>query len=522
MRTKSWFFLGWPLVLANLLLFFAGCAPVEEKPPAALYTPPRLHAYAASDNQINLGWFPGKECSCPTCVCRLVREKEILTQDARQDYEDTGLKPDTTYEYRMVGEEGVVARVTARTRPEQIIRKTPYLIFNDDPHTMTVMWQTTGEPDSTSIQWSTDPQFKRSGGKDSSYGELPVGVDSLGLDENLYSFTIKNLSPDTTIFYRVFVNSETYKGSFKTPPSRQAPEVSFYAYGNTRRFPQAHDLVAAGIRQDIAQDPARRQTICLHTGDFVTFGMDESYWDSEFFNPDFEHIQKFLGSVPLVGALGRHEIARYPWFLPPGDGTGGHFFHKYWPLSMLTTRLPKSKDFYYSFDYGQVHFIVLDPFPTRMDPKLGFEVSWNAWPVSAQYKWLEQDLNENQGKWLVVMINSPLYAPIKSDPKVREFFEPLFQKYGVNLVLQGENPFYAREDVEGISYVTLGGGGAALKSPWPKDGKPPKDYQGVFALDYHFARVDVNPEAMVVSVMKPGGQEIDTFSINRPVKGSKK
>jgi hypothetical protein len=105
---------------------------------------------------------------------------------------------------------------------------------------------------------------------------------------------------------------------------------------------------------------------------------------------------------------------------------------------------------------------------------------------------------------------------------VKEFFEPLFQKYGVNLVLQGKNSFYAREDISGIPYVTLGGGGAALMNPWPQSGKPPQDYQGVFALDYHFARVDVNPEAMAVSVMKPGGLEIDSFTIKRPGKTAKK
>jgi hypothetical protein len=451
-----------------------------------------------------------------------MREKEILAQDARRDYEDAGLRPDTVYEYRLVHKDGVLARATTRTRPRQIVRKAPYLVFDSNPSTMTVMWQTTGEPDSTSIQWSTDPQFKSEGGKNSSYGELPVGVDSLGLDENLFSFTIKNLSPDTTIFYRVNVNQKTFAGSFKTPPIASAPEISFYAYGNTRRFPQAHDLVARGIRQDMAQDPARRQTICLHTGDFVTFGMDESYWDSEFFNPNFEHIQKLLASIPLVGALGRHEIARYPWFLPPDDGTGGHFFHKYWPMPMYTTRLPKSKDFYYSFDYGQVHFIVLDGFPVRMDQELGFEVSANVGPASAQYKWLENELVKSQGRWLVVMINTPLYGPANNDPKVKEFFEPLFQKYGVNLVLQGKNSFYAREDISGIPYVTLGGGGAALMNPWPQSGKPPQDYQGVFALDYHFARVDVNPEAMAVSVMKPGGLEIDSFTIKRPGKTAKK
>jgi hypothetical protein len=93
---------------------------------------------------------------------------------------------------------------------------------------------------------------------------------------------------------------------------------------------------------------------------------------------------------------------------------------------------------YYSFDYRHVHFIVMS---TLSD----FAVT------SDQYKFIEKDLQEASANenidWIVVTNYGPFYtSPSAHPPKneIRNIYHPLFDKYGVDLVLQGHNHNYQR------------------------------------------------------------------------------
>lgn len=93
---------------------------------------------------------------------------------------------------------------------------------------------------------------------------------------------------------------------------------------------------------------------------------------------------------------------------------------------------------YYSFDYRHVHFIVMS---TLSD----FAVT------SDQYKFIDEDLkaaSENPNiDWIVVTNYGPFYtSPSAHPPKndIRNIYHPLFDKYGVDLVLQGHNHNYQR------------------------------------------------------------------------------
>jgi hypothetical protein len=93
---------------------------------------------------------------------------------------------------------------------------------------------------------------------------------------------------------------------------------------------------------------------------------------------------------------------------------------------------------YYSFDYRHVHFLI-------MSALSDFNVT------SDQYKFIEKDLktaSENQNiDWIVVTSYGPFYTspsahPAKND--IRNIYHPLFDTYGVDLVLQGHNHNYQR------------------------------------------------------------------------------
>jgi len=102
---------------------------------------------------------------------------------------------------------------------------------------------------------------------------------------------------------------------------------------------------------------------------------------------------------------------------------------------------------YYSFKKNEVAFFVLDS--TYMGPE--------------QISWLEQQLQNSSANWKICYFHHPLFSDAKfhgPDLDLRSVLTPLFQKYGVNLVLSGHEHVYERlKPQNDIYYFILGNSG---------------------------------------------------------------
>ncbi|MGE5781657.1 MAG: metallophosphoesterase [Nitrososphaerales archaeon] len=93
---------------------------------------------------------------------------------------------------------------------------------------------------------------------------------------------------------------------------------------------------------------------------------------------------------------------------------------------------------FYSFNYKNTHFIILDSY---IEPTTSSE----------QYQFVKKDL-ENSSKssnidWIIVALHEPFYTNPGRHPPHTEFaniYHPLFDQYGVDLVLAGHNHWYER------------------------------------------------------------------------------
>src|SRR5690606_41017946 len=90
--------------------------------------------------------------------------------------------------------------------------------------------------------------------------------------------------------------------------------------------------------------------------------------------------------------------------------------------------LPSGTEAYYSFDYGNIHFIVLDSDDTPRS--VG----------SPMYQWLEADLAATTQDWKVAYFHHPPYSKEDSDnnnkeTQMREIIMPVLEAHGVDLVL---------------------------------------------------------------------------------------
>ncbi len=102
---------------------------------------------------------------------------------------------------------------------------------------------------------------------------------------------------------------------------------------------------------------------------------------------------------------------------------------------------------YYAYAKKNVKFFVLDS--DYMDPK--------------QLQWIENELKTARDDWKIVYFHHPLYSSggrHGSEVDLRVTLEPLFVKYGVNVVYSGHDHIYERiKPQKGIYYFVSGSGG---------------------------------------------------------------
>lgn len=398
--------------------------------------------------------------------------------------------------------------VTATDPSGGIMRKGPYLIYPDSTTSMTVMWQTTTTPVSAKISWKPE--------SGSWTAPVTVSESGSGQDQHLFSYTITGLTANTLVNYKVTVNSVNYEGSFRTAPAPSATSLSFYAYGDSRSSPETMNSVLGALMNDMSKSPVSRQTFSLHGGDFVMYGLVESNWDNHYFDlMNHAHTSEFQRKIPVMGTMGNHELYTNDKSkdivtrgtphdnLVKGAAHQEILFYKYFPYPeyVIPAGTRYISDAYYSFDYGPVHVAVIDAYPYYN------KNSGNYLKRDPQYQWLKHDLESSTSPHKIVLVHPPPYSAGLEEYYFRKDYQTLIENNGVKLVLEGHNHFYARNKVNGVTYLTLGGGGVGLDDP--RDGTNLLEK----AREYHFARFDISGATMTGFVYKPNNQLIESFTI---------
>jgi PKD repeat protein len=363
------------------------------------------------------------------------------------------------------------------------IVKEPYLL-NVTKTGITIMWETSQESNS-----------KVDYGKEK-IGELaPTYTDEIVSDKltRIHEITLTGLEEETFYNYRV-ISQMPSEGDpqeaasknyiFKTAPGEGTP-FTFAVYGDNRtpivgeKSQTVHEEIASAIA-------GRRPDFVLNTGDVVTYGKKYEEWNTEL----FASASEILKDTPYYIAIGNHE-------------EDAHWFYDFFPY-------PAPGD-YYSFDYGNAHFTILD---TNQDYS----------PGSAQYNWLEADLASSNATWNIVACHHPFYSSNDVlQTELRDTISPILEKYHVDLVFNGHEHLYERSypikngaiDFEqGIIYVTTGGGAAELKQfqtvkkPW---------YIAEGKVVHHYCLVKVCGGNFEMQVYDVDGNLIDLLTLTKPL-----
>ena len=137
---------------------------------------------------------------------------------------------------------------------------------------------------------------------------------------------------------------------------------------------------------------------------------------------------------------------------------------------------------------------------------------------TAQVEWLRGALAASSAQWKIVVTHHPMHTPTAASwflnpfsfftghdrDEGLDFLEPIFVEYGVDVVFQGHNHFYARlEPRQGVRYFVSGGGG---KDTYKFDSEPgyvvDREDQGDFN---HFVHVRMTRDRFEYCVVDDSG-----------------
>lgn len=354
--------------------------------------------------------------------------------------------------------------------PKPIVRKEPYLTYGGKNSEMNLSWQLR-ETKVCQVSIGTDNTYSLG-----SYETTEYGNDH----QHMYTFT--NLIPGTKYYYKVTADNQTIENTFFAAPNDNEQNLKFLSYGDSRSFPDAHNLLAAAINSTFAEG---YQTLAVCVGDYCDNGGEEESWDNEYFSPDLKNVRKLMGSVALQGTIGDHE----------DDGDGGKLYRKYFNYEYQN---PFGKNF--AFNYGPALFISIDQFSSMA--KSG-----------AQYKWIENLLATTTKKWKFAFMHFPGWSTGAHDNNttVQNVLQPLFEKYKVSIVFTGHNHIYARGTVDGVKHVTTGGGGAPLYDPRPDNENPNIE---AYKKDYHYCKINIEGDKLTFQAVLMDGTVFDEFTMD--------
>ena len=320
---------------------------------------------------------------------------------------DTDLEEDA----RFVG----VFRVTqypASERPDQIV-----LTWSEDPRTsQTVQWRTSTNVAHGCVQYQEKPANNSAQApKPTRATATTVKLETLTLlnDPVIHRHTavLRGLSSGTTYTYSVGDGSEagwTEPAEFTTAPA-STQYFSFIYMGDAQ-----NGLDKWGTLAHTAMRFRPEAAFYLMAGDLVNRGAERDDWDSLFYNA-----QGVWDRRPVMPTIGNHECQGgkpklyLKEFALPENG----------PKGIEPERA-------YSFEYGNALFVVLDG---------------NLAPAS-QAAWLEQKLSQTHATWKFVLYHQPAYSSggNRDNVELRAAWTPLFDKYHVDMALQGHDHAYLR------------------------------------------------------------------------------
>ena len=328
-----------------------------------------------------------------------------------------------------------------------------------------------GAIDGATVMWRTDSAVAGKVWYGTTQGSLSQSVT--GGSATDHSIRVTGLTPGTKYYYKIgndaggILAGDDASHYFITHPAVGSTEdIRIWAIGDSG----TQDNNARAVRDaylELASGSSKADVFLMLGDNAYGSGTDNEYQTGVFENM-YEDILK---NTILWSTQGNHDAYSNNVYLGifdlPQNGEGGG--------------LASGSEHYYSFDYGNIHFVCLSSEQTSLSNNAG----------SAMYTWLNNDLAATNQEWIIAFFHHPPYTKGSHDSDnsgdssgrmlyMREIALPLLEAGGVDLVLSGHSHSYERSkfinghyDVSStfnaVNHVVQSGNGSS-DGPYQKNG----------------------------------------------------
>lgn len=325
-------------------------------------------------------------------------------------HQENGGSSDISFNFSMIAEYTLTANVT----------RGPYL-QKANQQSVILRWRT-DVPTDSKVEYGISPAL------------LNNQVVTPGFVTD-HEVLITGLAPNTSYYYTIGSFSNVLEGGtnyyFETlPPEGAVGNYEFLVMGDCGTGYQEQTDVKNAVLNQYGN----------HFDGVLLLG-DNAYqsgFDSEYQSNFFRYDEIFENTV-IWPAPGNHDYNNHIPFSPPP----AYFDIFNCPTNGECGGVPSGTEKYYSFNYGNIHFVSLDSYDE--DRSAG----------AAMATWLLADLQANTQPWIVAFWHHPPYTKGSHDSdndnfldgelvEIREEILPIVEAYGVDLVLNGHSHTYER------------------------------------------------------------------------------
>jgi len=321
------------------------------------------------------------------------------------------------------------------------------VITADSSVSRTVMWQSDAEEKDAFVEYRAAKD--ENAAIQTQKEHINDKFTDNGKTTYVHTVILKNLQPGTEYEYRLgHENRRSQWYRLNTANSHNHYKALIFPDSQSAKYKVWEDVAMPAWQRN------RDARFFITMGDLVDNGEHAYQW-----NEWFTRIGPMSTRIPAAPVLGNHETYTMDWKVRVPQAYL-HYFQ-------LPEGAPEAyKNQFYSFDYGDVHYVVLN---TQMREMKDFYPNL----LQDQLAWFKADMEKSKKKWNVVLMHKDVlrYGFLtRKTPREEGFSEegkvlmPLFDKYKVDVVLTAHLHTYRnrghiydfKRDTKGPLYILTG------------------------------------------------------------------
>ncbi len=379
------------------------------------------------------------------------------------------------------------------------------VITADSTSSRTIMWQSEAENKDAFVEYRVTKDKNAALQTQKEY--INDRFTDNGKTTFVHTVVLQNLQPGTEYEYRLgYENRRSQWYGLNTANSNNYYKALIFPDSQSAKYKAWEDVAMPAWQRN------RDAQFFITMGDLVDNGEHAYQW-----NEWFTRIEPMITRIPAATVMGNHETYTMDWKVRMPQAYL-HYFQ-------LPGGVPESyKNQFYSFDYGDVHYVVLN---TQMREMEEFQPGL----LQDQLAWFKADMEKTKKKWNVVLMHKDVlqYGFLtRKTPREEGFseegktFMPLFDKYNVDVVLTAHLHTYRnrghiynfKRGTKGPLYILTGvAGDVRYPNLWRRHSldiaiAPQPETNNYMVME-------ASSEKLVLSCYLPDGTKIDEAEVKK-------